>query len=83
MPYKSEWNGTTVILADQFFPSTQRCSECGNIKTGSDKITLAGNKKHHTKHDEYHCYNCGAILERDENAVENLIWYGKQALALY
>ena len=27
------------------FPSTQRCSECGNIKTGDDKITLAGNKK--------------------------------------
>lgn len=82
LPYKAEWNGTTVILADQFFPSTQRCSECGNIKTGDDKITLAGNKKHHTKHNEYHCYNCGVIRERDENAVENLIWYGKQSLNL-
>ncbi len=83
LPYKAEWNGATVILADQFFPSTQRCSECGNIKTGDDKITLAGNKKHHTNHDEYHCYNCGVSLKRDENAVENLIWYGKQALTLH
>ena len=57
-------------------------ARCGT-DSADDKITLAGNKKHHTKHDEYHCYNCGAILERDENAVENLIWYGKQALSLH
>jgi len=82
LPYKAEWNGATVILADRFFPSTQRCSKCGNIKIGDDKITLSGNKKHKTKHEEYHCYSCGAMLERDENAVENLIWYGKQVLKL-
>ena len=38
-----------------------------------DRITLQGNKKHHTKHNEYVCYNCGAILDRDENAVNNLL----------
>lgn len=52
---------------------TQRCSECGNVKTGDDKVTLQGNKKHHTKHDEYVCYNCGSILDRDGNAVANLL----------
>lgn len=48
MVYKSEWNGTNLVLADRMFPSTQRCSNCGYIKTGDDKIGLAGNKK--TRH---------------------------------
>lgn len=73
LQYKCEWYGKKLILADRFYPSTQRCSECGNIKTGEDKITLAGNAKHHTKHNEYVCYNCGSILDRDSNAVQNLL----------
>lgn len=73
MTYKCIWYGKELILADRFYPSTQRCSECGYIKTGEDKVTLAGNKKHHTKHNEYVCYNCGIILDRDENAVQNLL----------
>ncbi|RXT59224.1 hypothetical protein CHT97_01315 [Lacticaseibacillus chiayiensis] len=28
-------------------------------------------------HDDYHCYQCGVKLRRDENAVENLIAYAK------
>ena len=43
------------------------------FKQGDDKITLAGNKKHHTKHEEYICYECGAVMDRDENAVANLL----------
>ena len=73
LTYKCEWYGKNLILADRFYPSTQRCSECGTIKQGDDRITLKGNKKHHTKHNEYVCYNCGAILDRDENAVQNLL----------
>lgn len=73
LTYKCEWYGKKLVIADRFYPSTQRCSECGNIKQGEDKITLQGNKKHHTKHNEYVCYNCGAILDRDENAVKNLL----------
>ena len=73
LTYKCDWYGKNLILADRFYPSTQRCSECGNVKTGEDRITLQGNKKHHTKHNEYICYNCGAILDRDENAVQNLL----------
>jgi putative transposase len=75
--YKADWYGKEIVLADRFFASTQRCSECGFIKTGDDKVTLHGNKKHHTKHNEYICYECGAVMERDENAVENLYWYVK------
>ena len=35
--------------------------------------TPQGNQKHHTKHNEYICYQCGAIMDRDENAVQNLL----------
>ncbi len=73
LTYKCEWYGKSLILADKFYPSTQRCSKCGNVKSGEEKITLSGNAKHHTKHNEYICYNCGAILDRDENAVANLL----------
>ncbi|MFD1485677.1 RNA-guided endonuclease InsQ/TnpB family protein [Lacticaseibacillus baoqingensis] len=75
MAYKSKWNGVKLVLVDQFYPSTQRCSQCGYIKTGDEKIGLSGNQKHYTGHDEYVCYHCGAKMLRDENAVENLIQY--------
>lgn len=73
MEYKSEKFGKTLIIADRFYPSTQRCSNCGHIKTGDEKITLNGNKKHGTKHNEYICYSCGFIADRDQNAVLNLL----------
>ena len=73
LTYKCDWYGKNLILADRFYPSTQRCSGCGNVKHGDDKITLSGNAKHHTGHNEYVCYNCGSILDRDENAVQNLL----------
>lgn len=73
LTYKCDWYGRTLILANRFYPSTQRCSNCGHIKTGDDKITLKGNQKHHTKHNEYICYECGAVMDRDQNAVYNLL----------
>ena len=73
LKYKCEWYGKELILADRYYPSTQRCSQCGHVKTGADKVGLDGNKKHGTKHNEYVCYECGAVMERDENAVRNLL----------
>lgn len=73
MEYKAEKFGKTLILADRFYPSTQRCSNCGYIKTGDEKITLSGNRKHGTKHHEYVCYECGYEDDRDHNAVLNLL----------
>ena len=73
LTYKCNWYGKQLILADKYYPSTQRCSVCGNIKTGDEKISLDGNQKHKTKHNEYICYKCGAIMDRDENAVNNLL----------
>ena len=73
LKYKCEWYGKELILADRYYPSTQRCSQCGHVKSGADKVGLDGNKKHGTKHNEYVCYECGAVMERDENAVRNLL----------
>ena len=77
MEYKADKFGKTLILADRYYPSTQRCSNCGYVKTGDDKITLQGNKKHGTKHNEYICYECGFEADRDKNAVLNLLALAK------
>ncbi|WP_461214722.1 RNA-guided endonuclease InsQ/TnpB family protein [Lacticaseibacillus sp. GG6-2] len=74
---KTQWYGRQLVLVDRFYPSTQRCSRCGLVKTGDDKLTLTGNARHGTKHHEFHCYGCGVQLERDENAVQNLIQYAQ------
>ena len=73
LKYKCKWYGKELILANRYYPSTQRCSACGHVKTGKDKVGLDGNKKHKTKHNEYICYDCGAVMDRDENAVRNLL----------
>ena len=73
LTYKVNWYGKELIIADRYYPSTQRCSNCGNVKIGEDKVGLDGNKKHKTKHNEYICYECGFEIDRDENAVKNLL----------
>ena len=77
LTYKCEWYGKKRILADRFYPSTQRCSRCGYVKKADDKITLSGNKKHGTKHNEYICYKCNFACDRDVNAVMNLLTLAK------
>ncbi|KRM32729.1 transposase [Agrilactobacillus composti DSM 18527 = JCM 14202] len=75
--YKAAWQHQHVVIADRFFPSTQRCSNCGFIKTADSyggKMTLRGDSIYHD-HDTYRCYECGMVMNRDENAVQNLITY--------
>lgn len=77
LAYKCLWNNRKLVLVDRFYPSTQICSECGFCKTKEGyggKQTLAGDSIHHN-HQTYYCYNCGAVLDRDENAVKNIISY--------
>ncbi len=78
LTYKCDWYGKELILANKLYPSTQRCAACGNVKKGDDKITLYGNKKHGTKHNEYVCYNekCpnyNKVVDRDKNAMLSLL----------
>ena len=77
LTYKCDWYGKELILADKTYPSTQRCAACGHVKKGDEKITLQGNTKHGTKHNEYVCYECGYKNDRDENAVLNLLALAK------
>jgi putative transposase len=61
LAYKSEWYGSTLVVADRFFPSSKLCSGCGTIKD-----TLALGER------VYCCDVCGLSLGRDENAAINL-----------
>ena len=64
MEYKCEWNGIEFIQVGRFYPSSKRCSCCGEIKTNlklSDRI--------------YKCESCGTVIDRDYNAAINLSRY--------
>jgi putative transposase len=53
-----------LILANKWFPSSKRCSKCGNIKSDlklKDRI--------------YKCNECGLTIDRDINAAINLKQY--------
>lgn len=78
LEYKCSWYNRNLVLVDRLYPSTQLCSNCGFRKTNDTyggKQTLAGDSIHHD-HQTYYCYNCGAVLDRDENAVENIKKFG-------
>ncbi|AOW95173.1 transposase [Rhodococcus sp. WMMA185] len=58
--YKAGWQGTTVHIADRWYPSSKTCSACGEVKA---KLSL---KKRVFKCD------CGLRMDRDLNAARNL-----------
>jgi putative transposase len=59
--YKARWYGSRVILADQWEPSSKRCSGCGWLDAD---LTLSDRT--------FHCEQCGLVLDRDLNAAINL-----------
>jgi len=63
MTYKTAWQGETLLLASRWFPSTKRCSRCGNVKEEMDLSERV-----------YMCENaaCGLVIDRDMNAALNL-----------
>jgi len=61
LTYKGKWYGCQVLLADRYYPSTKRCSHCGNVKAEMD----LGQRS-------YACDVCGWVMERDLNAAVNL-----------
>jgi putative transposase len=68
--YKSQWNAIKLVVADRFYPSSKKCSCCGNIKRFlklSDRT--------------YECKECGFVIDRDVNASFNLETYGKHCVA--
>lgn len=61
MSYKGHWYGCEVLLADPYYPSTKRCSHCGNVKAAMDLDQRT-----------YACEVCGLVIDRDLNAAINL-----------
>jgi putative transposase len=61
LTYKSEWYGSTLVVADRWFPSSKLCSGCGAIK---DTLSLSERL--------YNCDVCSLSLDRDLNAAINL-----------
>ena len=64
--YKAEWYGRELIEVDQFYPSTQLCSCCGE-KTGP-KGDLSVR--------EWTCPHCLSPHDRDVNAAKNILSQG-------
>ena len=61
LKYKAVRRGIRIVEADRFWPSTKRCSSCGNVK---NTLSLSDRT--------YHCGICGFIADRDINAAINL-----------
>jgi putative transposase len=59
--YKTGWAGSTVHVADRWYPSSKTCSACGVVKA-----TLRLSER------TYRCDKCGLVLDRDLNAARNL-----------
>jgi len=68
--YKTAWRGGRVIVADRWFASSKTCSGCGAVRA---KLLLSERS--------YVCLACGLVLDRDENAADNLAEYGRKILS--
>ena len=62
--YKGPLHGTHIIQASRWFPSSKRCSHCGNVKEHLDLSERI-----------YRCDACGFVCDRDLNAALNLKQY--------
>ena len=63
---KCEWYGRTLVIADKWFPSSQRCSECGHVD-GKKPLEVR----------DWTCSECGTCHDRDINAAKNLSRVGQ------
>jgi putative transposase len=63
---KCEWHGRTLVIANRWFPSSQRCSECGHID-GKKPLDVR----------DWTCSKCGEHHDRDINAAKNLSRVGQ------
>ncbi|BBI90201.1 mobile element protein [Staphylococcus phage MR003] len=63
LTYKCEDRGILLTIANQYYPSSQTCSNCGNRLTKQYKLSLSQKT--------YKC-SCGINLDRDLNASINL-----------
>ncbi|MEG5097573.1 RNA-guided endonuclease TnpB family protein, partial [Microcoleus sp. B13-B4] len=61
LDYKCQMYGASLVLVDQWFPSTKTCSNCGNKKDMPLSVRT------------FDCPACGISLDRDFNASLNIL----------
>jgi transposase len=68
LKYKTSWSeGSLLVAADRFYPSSKTCSGCGTVRA---KLALSERV--------FTCQACGLVLDRDLNAALNLAHLAQQ-----
>lgn len=62
LAYKTGWYGSTLVVADRWYPSSRTCHHC-------QTVTDIGWAEH------WQCNGCGVAHQRDDNAAINLARY--------
>lgn len=62
LAYKTGWYGSTLVVADRWYPSSKTCHKCRHVQD-------IGWAEHWT------CGSCGVAHQRDDNAAINLARY--------
>ena len=62
LEYKANWYNRKIVFVDRFYPSSKTCHNCGYI---NKNLTL--------KDRQWICPQCGNMVERDYNAVLNIL----------
>jgi putative transposase len=60
LAYKTQWREGAIHFQDRFYPSSKKCSLCGNLK---EALSLA---------ERIYLCECGLVIDRDWNAAINL-----------
>jgi len=68
LEYKSKWNFKHFVKIDKYSPTTQKCSQCGNIA----EMKLSDRT--------YDCKECGNHMDRDYNASLNILSEGLKTI---
>ena len=68
LSYKLKERGKELVKVDRYFPSSKKCSVCGQIK---ERLSLSERI--------YEC-GCGNVMDRDVNAAINIREEGRRIL---